>query len=351
MSDATLFDTRKEWLEGRKAGIGGTDISAVLGLNPWKTPLDVFLGKTNAGDHNERRPSEAMFWGNALEPIIRQRYAEIAHASVCPPEFINELFPRSIAWDGQTLIEHERLPFVLGTPDGIVYEPGTSLATRGLEIKTAGFKGAEWGKEGTDEVPDHYRLQVAWYMAITGLEQWDIAALFSGNRLEIFRVQRDQELESMLLNSAVEFWEKHVTPRIPPRVDGTAAWSAHLAKKYAIGTQTFLEKVPEADTFAALLTDAQARIKAAEADERLAKNELATLIADNKGVKLADGGKVQWIRSRPETLTDWEAAFQVLAHRCQSAINQPDLDAVVAAHTTTKARTPYVRMYAAKEKP
>ena len=42
-----IFDSknapREEWLKVRKLGLGGSDMSAVLGVNQWRSPLDVWL--------------------------------------------------------------------------------------------------------------------------------------------------------------------------------------------------------------------------------------------------------------------------------------------------------------------
>ena len=55
-----IFDsknaTREEWLKVRKLGLGGSDMSAVLGVNQWRSPLDVWLDKTS--DTVEEKESE-----------------------------------------------------------------------------------------------------------------------------------------------------------------------------------------------------------------------------------------------------------------------------------------------------
>ena len=42
--------TREEWLSARRTGIGGSDIAAILGLSPWRTPLDVYRDKVDGED-------------------------------------------------------------------------------------------------------------------------------------------------------------------------------------------------------------------------------------------------------------------------------------------------------------
>ena len=36
------FHNEQEWLSGRLNGIGGSDASAVLGMNPYKTNIELF---------------------------------------------------------------------------------------------------------------------------------------------------------------------------------------------------------------------------------------------------------------------------------------------------------------------
>lgn len=336
---ADVFDERKEWFEQRGKGLGGTDTSAVVNLNPWKSALDVYLGKL--GLTEQREPTEAMFWGNYLERGVAIQYAARTQRNVVPPELIGkylaEMFPTLIAdvWGAQTLLHHPDLPFVLGTPDGLIL--GES---RGLEIKTSGYKSAEWGKPGTDEIPTHYHIQCAQYMAITGFDVWDLAALFSGNRLELYTIGRDRSLEDTLLNAAADFWHNNVEARVPPPLDGSSSWTRHLGRTFAIGNQNWVEPTPELEIAAEHLRDAQARYDAACADESLAKNQIAAILGESKGAKLRDGNKVQWIRSRPSDVTNWEAVAMGLNPTPEQ----------IAEHTTKQTRNAYVRFFEGKKK-
>jgi putative phage-type endonuclease len=64
--------TRDEWLAARRTGIGGSDIAAILGLSPWRTPLDVYRDKVDGAEQPE---TEAMRWGRLLEDVIAREYA------------------------------------------------------------------------------------------------------------------------------------------------------------------------------------------------------------------------------------------------------------------------------------
>ena len=61
---------RDDWLTVRKQGIGSSDAAAAVGLNPYKSQLELWLEKTGrdaglpkADPHDEESP---MYWGNIL---------------------------------------------------------------------------------------------------------------------------------------------------------------------------------------------------------------------------------------------------------------------------------------------
>jgi predicted phage-related endonuclease len=156
----------------------------------------------------ESKPIEenmAMKMGNLLEPIVAGLYEEATQRKLQECE----------------LIVHPKYDFIRGTPDRLVDNEDL-----GVEIKTlrsfdkfsskAGASG--WGEEYTDQIPQHYFLQVIWYMLLTERSSFDVAALGGGQEFRIYRVYRDQDLEKMLIAKAEEFWKKNVLKKIPPEI-------------------------------------------------------------------------------------------------------------------------------------
>lgn len=74
---------KDEWLNERKKGIGGSDASALCGLSPYKTPLQLWEEKR--GLLGQKEDNEAMLWGRTLEPVIRQRYSDVTGRPVRLP--------------------------------------------------------------------------------------------------------------------------------------------------------------------------------------------------------------------------------------------------------------------------
>lgn len=66
--------TRNQWLHWRRKGIGGSDASAIAGINPWKSPMAVWLDKT--GQIEPEEAGEAAYWGNVLENVVADEFKE-----------------------------------------------------------------------------------------------------------------------------------------------------------------------------------------------------------------------------------------------------------------------------------
>ena len=172
----------KAWHEARSKGIGGSDVGAVCGISPWRTPLQVWEAKRGLSAPQEDNP--AMFWGRTLEPVIRQKYSDETGRTVQVPTLI---------------ITHHEYPWMLGNLDGVTPDD------RVVEIKTAGYP-TGWGEPGTDQVPMPFLFQVQWYMAITGYAVADIPVLIGGRDFRIYEVPEDAELQEMIIERCREFW-------------------------------------------------------------------------------------------------------------------------------------------------
>lgn len=46
MVTMTALKSRDDWLQARVNRIGGSDASAIVGLNPYKTNIDLYMEKT-----------------------------------------------------------------------------------------------------------------------------------------------------------------------------------------------------------------------------------------------------------------------------------------------------------------
>jgi len=182
--------TEKQLIE-RKRGIGGSDAAAVIGLNPYKTPLTVYLEKRGEIESPDLSDNDAVHFGNVLEDIIAQEYARRTGNKV-----------RKV----NRMLQHRKHEFMLANVDRLVTGQG-----KVLECKTAGAHMRDhWGESGSDEVPEPYLIQVTHYMLVTGFSQADLAVLIGGRDFRIYHLQLDTELGRMLIEAEADFWRRVV---------------------------------------------------------------------------------------------------------------------------------------------
>ena len=227
----------------RPWGLGGSDVGAILGLSPYRSPMQVWLEKVgaivNTGDRNEHGAeawapgidagSEAvdgesagltaaegagggihLRFGQHLEPFVAREYERLTghttheHRSTLRHSNHRHLFAhvdRLVSTDGS----------------GVVDVEGRVIARTLLECKTASaFNAGEWGRPWSDEVPAAYLAQCAWYTTITGCEEAHLVVLLGNSDLRIYRVMHDPALGEALVRAALSFWDDHVMTGRPP---------------------------------------------------------------------------------------------------------------------------------------
>lgn len=206
---ATKDLSREEWLRARMAGIGGSDVSAIAGLNKYKSPMGVYLDKIGESPI-EDITSEAAYFGTLLEDVVAQEFTKRTGMKV------RNRF---------AILQHPNHPYMLANVDRMIVGK-----KEGLECKTASeYLKGEW--EG-DEVPTPYLLQIQHYMAVTGYDAWWIAVLLGGNKFIFKRIERDEEIIEYLIKLEGDFWANHVIKRNPPEFDGSEASSRLLQALY-----------------------------------------------------------------------------------------------------------------------
>lgn len=193
----------------RPLGLGGTDIGAILGLSPYKTPLELW-SELVSGEQPASRDLIHLRFGQHAESFIASEYERAT--GLFTAQHSPTLFHKK---HGFMFGHVDR--FVLDTPDTPAVVDGTITANKLLECKTSSaFSKNDWGEPGTDQVPPLYLVQCAWYMAITECQAADLAVLIGNSDFRIYTIERDMELEGLILSHAQHFWHEHVIAQIPP---------------------------------------------------------------------------------------------------------------------------------------
>ncbi|MEL0169653.1 MAG: YqaJ viral recombinase family protein [Pseudomonadaceae bacterium] len=207
---------REDWLAIRKQGIGSSDAAAAVGLNPYKSQLELWLEKTGrdadlpkADPQDEQSP---LYWGTVLEPVVAWHYSKRIGHKVRRVNAVLQHPDPELPWMLANLDRE-----VIGTDDVQI-----------LECKTAGINGARLWQDG---VPEYVQLQVMHQLAVTGKQAADVAVLLGGQTLEIHRIERDEQMIARLIELERQFWH-YVETDTPPPVDGSTSSDAALRCLY-----------------------------------------------------------------------------------------------------------------------
>lgn len=282
---------REDWLAVRKQGIGSSDAAAAVGLNPYKSQLELWMEKTGRDEslpkldpQDEESPA---YWGNVLEPIVAWHYSKRSGNRV-----------RRI----NAVLQHPdpKLPWMLANIDREVIGADDVQI---LECKTAGINGARLWKEG---VPEYVQLQVMHQLAVTGKQAADVAVLLGGQHLEIHRIERDESMIARLIDLERLFWD-YVVSDTPPPADGTASAEAALRCLYPEDngqTLDFTQHTELASTYLELKSVRQS-IAQQETRETQLKQVLQQAMGAATRVEFTEG-YISWKKSKDSTMLDVE---------------------------------------------
>jgi putative phage-type endonuclease len=251
--------TRDEWLDKRRLSIGASEVSAVLGLSPWKSPYALWAEKTGLAplDGDE---TDAQRWGLLLETAICDEYSEQT---------------------GRTIIDHGRYatrysatcPVLSCTLDREI----EAIDNRGngvLEVKNVGpYKDADW----QDSPPLIYQIQVQAQLEVTGLRWGSLAVLIGGQKFRWIDVERDDAFIEVMRKKCVDFWNL-VTSRTPPAIDGSDSTADVLRRMFPSDCGESVALPSDALEWDAQYHAANAAIKEAEEKKQEAMNRILEAI-------------------------------------------------------------------------
>lgn len=278
---------RDVWLDVRKTGIGSSDAAAAVGLNPYKSQLELWLEKTGRdGGLPKSDPQDetsATYWGNILEPIVAAHYTRRMGHRV-----------RRI----NAVLQHPQFTWMLANIDReVLGAPDVQI----LECKTAGIQGARLWRDG---VPEYVQIQVQHQLAVTGKAAADVAVLLGGQTLEVDRINRDDALIARLIELEQHFWD-YVVRDVPPPADGST--SADQALRYLYpdddGTELdFSNDTQLSATFSDWIAIRQ-RIADAEALEAKLKQTLQQAMGSATKATF-ETGSVSWKKAKDSVVLD-----------------------------------------------
>lgn len=282
----------------RNAGIGSSDIAAIMGANPWDDSLSVYCLKRGLTEPNEE--TEAMRMGSLLEPVVIQRY-KLDHP--------DGALDRSYAEHDAPPMTHAEFAWAYAHPDALVIGGGgtTHYYVGAVEAKAPKWESRQrWGPggSGVDGVPEMYVWQCRWIMWVCGLPWIDVACLIGGHDYREYRIERREDNNDiamgMMVSKAHVFWHSHVLKGEAPEPSNNKAAADALAELYAGDVKGDIRAVgSDISDLAFELRDAASAEK--RVSERVIglKNRLKQIIGNDAGIS-GPGFQITWIPNKNE---------------------------------------------------
>jgi len=273
----TLDMPREEWLELRKKGIGGSDAAAIVGLDRYRSPFDVYADKV--GLKKEQPDNEAMRQGRDLEEYVASRFCEQTGKKVRRRNAI---------------LQHPEHHWMLANIDRWVVGENA-----GLECKTTSVLNRTKFSQG--EFQPNYYVQCMHYMAVTGAERWYLGVLVLNKAFHVFTIERDENEIAALIEAEKHFWTNHIMKQIPPAPDGSESTSEIIKQLFPEAKEGFTASLYGYEDKIQAYLDLDAQIKELEKKKESIKQELQMAI-DEAEIGRAQGYIVEWKNQVRQTL-------------------------------------------------
>lgn len=212
MVEKQILNSRDEWLKNREKCIGGSEISAVVGCNPYMDNVTLWEFKTGRLKTDDISDKPYVQYGTQAEEYLRALFA------LDFPEY-------KVMYEENNSFSNDRYPFAQASLDGWLEDEKGRLGI--LEIKTTEILRARQREKWKGRIPDNYYCQVCFYMAVM---EADFAVLkaqlktdFDGDvRLETrhYHIERSEVQEDIdyLMQKGAEFWEHVKSDTRPPLI-------------------------------------------------------------------------------------------------------------------------------------
>lgn len=199
--EMVILKDRAEWLANRQR-IGGSDAAAILGMNPYRTNLELWQIKTGQLTPEDISDKPYVKYGTEAEQHLRELF------KLDYPEY-------QVFYEENNMFLNDKYPYAHASLDGwLVDQEGR----KGVwECKTTNILQSMQKEKWKNQIPDNYYIQILHYLMVT---EFDFAVLkaqlkyeFDGEvylqtkhyKIERAEVQEDIEF---LQYSEKEFWQQ-----------------------------------------------------------------------------------------------------------------------------------------------
>lgn len=159
MVEMIQLNDRAEWLEARKNRIGGSDAACIVGMNPYRSNVELWEIKTGQVEAEDISDKPYVKYGTEAEARLRALFA------LDFPQF-------KVSYEENNMWLNDKYPFAHASLDGWLEDEDGRKGI--LEIKTTNILQSMQKEKWKNRIPDNYFIQVLHYLMVT---EFDFAIL------------------------------------------------------------------------------------------------------------------------------------------------------------------------------
>ena len=297
------------WLNFRLRGVGASEVGTLLGLNPYKSKIELFYQKLGVIPLKQDE-NLAMFYGSRLEDFVANMWQYFDNDAESVIDNFNTDVKKRFSKPVPGYILNEDHPNLFFSPDRIITKGETDrvvyngkLVTKNvhgvLEIKTiSGFASKQW--EGG--IPPSYIIQLTTYMIGLETSYGEIVLLEDGRKLTVLPVERNEAIVTEILSAVQDFTDRVQAARsdmenlhlYEPEPDGTQAFESFLNQRYANSEIKTIQGTPELLKLAINHKKAQEEVKRQDVIVREYSNQIKNFMKEHEALDFGVKGKVIW---------------------------------------------------------
>lgn len=194
MIEMKILDSREDWLQHRKSYIGGSDASSIVGMNPYRSNIDLFLEKTGQAVLEDISDKPYVKYGTQAERHLRGLFR------LDFPEY-------QVEYIDNNMFLNSKYPFAHASLDGWLTDKDGRKGI--LEIKTTNILQSMQKEKWNHRIPDNYYIQILHYLLVTEFEfAVLVAQLKSEFNGEVYKQTKHYFIERSEVQEDIDFLEK-----------------------------------------------------------------------------------------------------------------------------------------------
>jgi putative phage-type endonuclease len=307
----------KGWLDFRLNGIGGSEVAAILGLNPYSSSHKLFYQKLQEVDYDPENVH--MFWGKEHEDKIAEIWEFHDPAN---PAFENTMQNRR---ENKTVRKCRRVNAYIINPEfPNLFASVDRLINKGdnekegiLECKTISAYAAKIWDVG---IPPMYIAQLQFYLLVCELEYGELATLKDGKYFEVLPFERNEQFFNLIKEASAEFWDRVTRARIlkqegkpyeqlEPEIDNQEAYKIFLTERYKAEQKTIKAELHYFDLGKRHIEIGE-KIKELKSEQDMVDNQIKEYMKESDTMDFGASGKITFKEQKGKQSMNLEAFME-----------------------------------------